>query len=229
VGGGDHEKKAIGRVMQARFNDHGGTATMYRYGLGAHCPRIGVADEVCTQLDGKGKRIVSVLAHFLRPVHAGEGCGGICQSNEGTGVKDAGELLQTRDKSHLCDGMCVTHLDQAYAKQIDKGIAYAFSGLGDEGFGDTVVVHTRSLCDDGEGDGMPVVYVIQVMAYHGVGTQGWRTVSRKTGEPYCFRTREAALEVMRTRFANLREDLHVRVQALHDNPEGHVATPVTGY
>jgi hypothetical protein len=77
---------------------------------------------------------------------------------------------------------------------------------------------------------MPVVYVIQVMAYHGVGTQGWRTVSRKTGEPYRFRTREAALEVMRAHFANLREGIHVRVQALHDNPEGGTLTHVyTGY
>jgi hypothetical protein len=76
---------------------------------------------------------------------------------------------------------------------------------------------------------MPVVYVIQVMAYHGVGTQGWRTVSRKTGEPYRFRTREAALEAMRTHFANLREGIHVRVQALNGNLEGHASTQVTGY
>jgi hypothetical protein len=61
---------------------------------------------------------------------------------------------------------------------------------------------------------MAVVYVIQVMAHHGVGTQGWRTVSRRAGEPYCFGTREAALEVMHTHFANLREGINVRVQAL---------------
>jgi hypothetical protein len=226
VGGSNHKEKAIGSIMQARVDDHGGTATVYRYRLGPHHPRIGIADEIRAQLDGKGKRVVSALAHFLRPVQAGEGCGGVCQSDESTGVKDSGELLQTRDKSHLCDGMCVTHLEQTYAEQVDKGIAYAFLGLGDECLSDTVVVHTRSLYGDGEGDAMPVVYVIQVMAYHGVGTQGWRTVSRKTGEPYRFRTREAALEVMRTHFANLREGIHVRVQALHDNPERSALTHV---
>lgn len=72
---------------------------------------------------------------------------------------------------------------------------------------------------------MSVVYVIQVMAHHGVGTQGWRTVSRRSGEPYRFRTREMALEAMRTHFANLREGINVRVQALADAPQG-LATPV---
>lgn len=71
---------------------------------------------------------------------------------------------------------------------------------------------------------MSVVYVIQVMAHHGVGTQGWRTVSRRAGEPYCFGTREAALEVMHKHFANLREGINVRVQALPEAAES--STPL---
>lgn len=67
---------------------------------------------------------------------------------------------------------------------------------------------------------MSVVYVIQVMAHHGVGTQGWRTVSRRSGEPYRFRTRAAAVDAMRTHFANLREGINVRVQALPEHPQG---------
>ena len=58
---------------------------------------------------------------------------------------------------------------------------------------------------------MAVFYVIQVWAYHGVGTQGWRTVDRKVGSPYRFHTREAALAAMRQHFSNLREGISVRV------------------
>lgn len=66
---------------------------------------------------------------------------------------------------------------------------------------------------------MAVVHVIQVWAHHGVGMQGWRTVSRRAGEPYCFQTREAALAAMRKHFANLREGINVRVHAISEDPE----------
>ena len=39
---------------------------------------------------------------------------------------------------------------------------------------------------------MAVVYVLQVMAHHGYGLEGWRTVRKSSGEPYSFETREAA-------------------------------------
>jgi len=61
---------------------------------------------------------------------------------------------------------------------------------------------------------MAVVYVIQVMARHGVGSQGWRTVRRSSGEPYCFQTREAALAALRRHFPALREERDVRVHAM---------------
>ena len=63
-----------------------------------------------------------------------------------------------------------------------------------------------------------VSYVIQVWAYHGSGMQGWRTASRQAGEPYRFRTREAALEAMQTHFSNLREGVSVRVHEVEDEP-----------
>jgi hypothetical protein len=59
-----------------------------------------------------------------------------------------------------------------------------------------------------------VVYVIQVMARHGVGSQGWRTVRRPSGEPYCFQTCAAALAALRKHFPALREEHDVRVYAL---------------
>ncbi len=61
-----------------------------------------------------------------------------------------------------------------------------------------------------------VVYVIQVRARHGVGTEGWRTVRRPTGDPYCFRTREAALAALRRHFPALREGEDVRIHTLTD-------------
>lgn len=61
---------------------------------------------------------------------------------------------------------------------------------------------------------MSTVYVIQVWVFHGVGTQGWRTVTQRFGEPYRFRTRESALEAMREHFGNLQEGTSVRVHML---------------
>ena len=58
---------------------------------------------------------------------------------------------------------------------------------------------------------MATYYVIQVWAYHGVGTQGWRMVNQRAGEPYRFRTREAAEAAMREHFGTLREGISVRV------------------
>jgi hypothetical protein len=66
---------------------------------------------------------------------------------------------------------------------------------------------------------MAIVYIIQVMARHGVGSQGWRAVRRPSGEPYCFQTRAAALAVLRKHFPSLRENHDVRVQAMTDEQE----------
>lgn len=66
---------------------------------------------------------------------------------------------------------------------------------------------------------MAELYVIQVWAYHGVGTQGWRTVSRRSGEPYVFRSRQDAEAAMRKHFGSLREGSGVRVHTL---PAGSV-------
>jgi hypothetical protein len=63
-------------------------------------------------------------------------------------------------------------------------------------------------------DPVAVIYVIQVMARHGVGSQGWRTVRRPSGEPYCFQTHDAALAALRQHFPALREGHDVRVQTL---------------
>lgn len=71
---------------------------------------------------------------------------------------------------------------------------------------------------------MAVIYVIQVMARHGVGSQGWRTVRRPSGEPYYFQTYAAALTALREHFPALREDCDVRVHALADEP-GSPASP----
>jgi hypothetical protein len=66
---------------------------------------------------------------------------------------------------------------------------------------------------------MAVVYVIQVMARHGVGSQGWRTVRRSSGEPYYFQTHAAALTALRKHFSTLREGHDVRVYAIEEAPE----------
>jgi hypothetical protein len=65
-----------------------------------------------------------------------------------------------------------------------------------------------------DADSITAIYVIQVMARHGVGSQGWRTVRRPSGEPYCFQTHDAALAALRQHFPALREGHDVRVQAL---------------
>ena len=65
---------------------------------------------------------------------------------------------------------------------------------------------------------MAVIYVIQVMARHGVGSQGWRTVRRPSGEPYCFQTQTGARAALRAHFANLREGTEVRIHAVTDEP-----------
>jgi hypothetical protein len=59
-----------------------------------------------------------------------------------------------------------------------------------------------------------VLYVIQVMARHGVGSQGWRTVRRPSGEPYYFQTHAAALAALRRHFPVLRENHDVRVHTV---------------
>lgn len=62
--------------------------------------------------------------------------------------------------------------------------------------------------------GMAVVYVIQVMAHHGYGLEGWRTVRRASGAPYVFQTHEAAHAALVQHFGNLREGINVRVFAM---------------
>jgi hypothetical protein len=61
---------------------------------------------------------------------------------------------------------------------------------------------------------MAVVYVIQVIAYHGGGIKGWRTVRKPSGEPYSFQTREAAEAALQQHFSNLRDGLTVRVHPM---------------
>ena len=63
---------------------------------------------------------------------------------------------------------------------------------------------------------MAVVYVIQVIAYHGGGIKGWRTVRKASGEPYSFQTRAAADAVLQQHFSNLRDGLTVRVHTLDE-------------
>jgi hypothetical protein len=72
---------------------------------------------------------------------------------------------------------------------------------------------------------MDVVYVIQVMAQHGYGLEGWRTVRKATGEPYSFQTYDAARAAVQQHFGNLREGLNVRV---HTIPAVAAHTPLAG-
>jgi hypothetical protein len=58
------------------------------------------------------------------------------------------------------------------------------------------------------------VYVIQVMAHHGYGLEGWRTVRKAGGAPYGFRSFNSAHAALRQHFPTLREGLNVRVQRL---------------
>ena len=69
-------------------------------------------------------------------------------------------------------------------------------------------------CSRAEGGGMAVVYVLQVMAHHGYGLEGWRTVRKSSGEPYSFETREAAQAALQQHFSNLRDGLNVRVHTM---------------
>ena len=61
---------------------------------------------------------------------------------------------------------------------------------------------------------MAVVYVIQVIAYHGGGIKGWRTVRKPSGAVYGFQTRAAAEAALQQHFGNLRDGLTVRVHAM---------------
>lgn len=61
---------------------------------------------------------------------------------------------------------------------------------------------------------MAVVFVLQVIAYHGGGIKGWRTVRKPNGAPYVFQTRAAAEEALRQHFSNLRDGFTVRVHAM---------------
>ena len=61
---------------------------------------------------------------------------------------------------------------------------------------------------------MAVVYVLQVIAYHGGGIKGWRTVRKPSGEPYSYQTRAAAEAALRQHFGNLRQGVTVRVHAM---------------
>ena len=61
---------------------------------------------------------------------------------------------------------------------------------------------------------MAAVYVIQVMAHHGYGLEGWRTVRKAGGAPYGFRSFSAAHAALREHFPTLREGLNVRVHRL---------------
>src|SRR5437763_16137089 len=65
-----------------------------------------------------------------------------------------------------------------------------------------------------QGGRMAVVYVIQVIAYHGGGIKGWRTVRKPSGEPYSFQTREAAEAALQQHFSNLLDGLNVRVYSI---------------
>ena len=61
---------------------------------------------------------------------------------------------------------------------------------------------------------MAHLYVIQVMAHHGYGLEGWRTVRKAGGDPYGFRSYDAAQAALREHFPTLREGLNVRVHRL---------------
>ena len=61
---------------------------------------------------------------------------------------------------------------------------------------------------------MTLVYVLQVIAYHGGGIKGWRTVRKPNGEPYVFQTSAAAEAALQQHFSNLRDGLTVRVHPM---------------
>jgi len=64
---------------------------------------------------------------------------------------------------------------------------------------------------------MAVVYVIQVIAYHGGGIKGWRTVRKPSGEAYSFQTCAAAEAALQQHFGNLRDGLTVRVHSMEED------------
>ena len=66
---------------------------------------------------------------------------------------------------------------------------------------------------------MAAVYVIQVMAHHGYGLEGWRTVRKANGAPYGFGSYDSAQAAMREHFPTLREGLNVRVHRLSEPNE----------
>ena len=66
---------------------------------------------------------------------------------------------------------------------------------------------------------MANVYVIQVMAHHGYGLEGWRTVRKASGAPYGFRSYDSAHAALREHFPTLREGLNVRVHQLAEPNE----------
>ena len=73
---------------------------------------------------------------------------------------------------------------------------------------------------------MAVVYMIQVMAHHGYGLEGWRTVRKPSGEPYCFKTYEAAQAALQQHFSNLRDGLNVRVHSMDEEAAQHTMPAV---
>ena len=66
---------------------------------------------------------------------------------------------------------------------------------------------------------MAAVYVIQVMAHHGYGLEGWRTVRKANGAPFAFRSYDSAHAALREHFPTLREGLNVRVHRLSEPDE----------
>ena len=71
---------------------------------------------------------------------------------------------------------------------------------------------------------MADVYVIQVMAHHGYGLEGWRTVRKASGAPYGFRTFDSAHAALREHFPTLREGLNVRIHRLPEPREPESAS-----
>lgn len=66
---------------------------------------------------------------------------------------------------------------------------------------------------------MAEIYVIQVMAHHGYGLEGWRTVRKANGAPYGFGSYASAHAALQEHFPTLREGLNVRVHRLSEPSE----------
>ncbi|MGE3538498.1 MAG: hypothetical protein AB7N91_13850 [Candidatus Tectimicrobiota bacterium] len=69
---------------------------------------------------------------------------------------------------------------------------------------------------------MQEVYVIQVIAYHGGGIKGWRTVRKPGGAAYDFDTFEAARTALQLHFSNLQEGVNVRVTRMDAATARHI-------